>query len=223
MITIYKHTCNSNNKSYIGLTKHTVEKRLKQHSKNTANLPFPNAIRKYGLDDFETIVLYECDTYVEAFTIEKYYISFYDSYQNGYNATSGGEGVNPEVIMGNKNPAKQPGVGKKISKAISGKKNGMYDKTHTLAARKAISDSMLGEKHQYFGKQRDKETRDKISATLTGGTKSEAAKKMVGDNSRGRIWINMNNKNKMSKPEDLNSYLAVGWNIGRHFHNKKEK
>ncbi len=51
---IYKHTSKTSGKSYIGLTKGTIEKRLWEHllkSLKGKNTHFHNAIRKYGIDD----------------------------------------------------------------------------------------------------------------------------------------------------------------------------
>ena len=97
MIGIYKFTNKINNKSYIGQSIN-IDARRKQHIassyyplSNTYNTAFHQAIRKYGVDNFNFEVLTIC-TVEELDTLEKYYISKYNSIvPNGYNMTPGGE------------------------------------------------------------------------------------------------------------------------------------
>ncbi len=55
------------------------------------NQVFYNAIKKYGWDNFEHIILEEHLTRKEAKEKEIYYIEKYDSFYNGYNGTFGGD------------------------------------------------------------------------------------------------------------------------------------
>lgn len=90
---IYKSTNNITGKVYIGQTTQTLEKRIKNHikeSKVETNRPFMSAIKKYGSDNFtfETI-----DFATELNDKEIYWIDFYQSVSpNGYNITGGGQG-----------------------------------------------------------------------------------------------------------------------------------
>lgn len=91
---IYKITNTLNNKVYIGQTIKPVEKRFNQHKNNYtkeyfSQLALYKAFRKYGVENFtfEEIEEVENDLLDER---EKYWISFYDSYYNGYNSTIGG-------------------------------------------------------------------------------------------------------------------------------------
>ena len=84
MIGIYKFTNKINNKSYIGQSIN-IDARRKQHIassyyplSNTYNTAFHQAIRKYGVDNFNFEVLTICNI-EELDTLEKYYISKYDS------------------------------------------------------------------------------------------------------------------------------------------------
>lgn len=97
--TIYKHTNNITGKSYIGQTKFSIEQRLKQHyidarnsSNNGRNLtrPFHLALLKYQAFDWYSEVL-EVTTKENASIREKYWISVYKTYTDGYNATIGGD------------------------------------------------------------------------------------------------------------------------------------
>ena len=98
MFIIYKHTSTNTNKSYIGLTKNGIKLRWQQHvSKavtNVTNNHFHNAIRKYGRCNWKHIVLEKhIPTLVLARKKEQEYINSYDTFNNGYNDTIGGEGV----------------------------------------------------------------------------------------------------------------------------------
>lgn len=96
---IYKHTNKINGKSYIGLTSYTIEKRWKEHVRDAISYDSPyhfhRAIRKYPLDIWEHSVV--CDsilTFEDAKNLECHYVDLYDTYNNGYNSTKGGDGTN---------------------------------------------------------------------------------------------------------------------------------
>lgn len=89
-----------NQKVYIGQTIRTTEIRWSQHktdAKNGSNLHFHQAIRKYGEEHFHISVIEECPNELLN-EREKYWISFFDSYNNGYNSTLGGDGFQKYTI-----------------------------------------------------------------------------------------------------------------------------
>lgn len=94
-----------NEMKYIGLTTRTVKKRWQEHKKDSlleeTKKPLYLAMKKYGIEHFQIATLGEYEN--EDLPLkEKEWISFFDSYNNGYNATSGGEGVrknNSETII----------------------------------------------------------------------------------------------------------------------------
>lgn len=92
---IYKITNKVNGKIYIGQTRFTVEHRFKQHIKNFniehRKQPLYAAFAKYGLENFtvETIESVDCSKLNER---EIYWIAYYNSFKEGYNATLGGNG-----------------------------------------------------------------------------------------------------------------------------------
>lgn len=93
---IYKISNSINDKVYIGKTLSTIEKRFQEHIKDayreTDNVrPLYRAIRKYGADVFH-VELIEQISIENLSDREKYWIQYYDSYNNGYNATVGGDG-----------------------------------------------------------------------------------------------------------------------------------
>ena len=91
---IYKITNKINNKSYIGQTRNTLNKRLSAHkseSKTKDCMPLYRAIRKYGWENFEYSILEDEIILSELNEREICYIKHYDTYRNGYNATTGGD------------------------------------------------------------------------------------------------------------------------------------
>ena len=80
-----------NEKKYVGKTYLNIEKRWKQHCNDSKrfNRPLYQAMKKYGIENFSIKEIEYCDNLEER---EKYWISFYNSYHNSYNATLGGDG-----------------------------------------------------------------------------------------------------------------------------------
>lgn len=92
---IYKITNTINSKSYIGQTIQNVKERFYQHcatkcSKAVSNMAIHRAIKKYGKSNFTVEVIEEIDS-ANLNDREKYWIRYYDSYNNGYNFTEGGQ------------------------------------------------------------------------------------------------------------------------------------
>lgn len=93
MGVIYKLTSPSG-KSYIGQTRNPFDIRWKQHIRDAnynSILPIHVAIRKYGPENFVNQILEEVPN-EELNNKEQYYIQKYNTYNNGYNCTLGGEG-----------------------------------------------------------------------------------------------------------------------------------
>lgn len=95
-IHIYKITNKANGKVYVGKTTDTVQVRWKEHLKDfkrkrCANRPLYRAIRKYGIDAFNVETIEEADLDVLS-ERETYWIEYFNTYSDGYNATSGGDG-----------------------------------------------------------------------------------------------------------------------------------
>lgn len=100
---IYKITNDINDKIYIGKTEFNIEKRFQEHIKDSEKLyknrPLYNAMNKYGIEHFKIELIEETNNTEER---EKYWISYYNSYSNGYNATLGGDGkvlINYDFIV----------------------------------------------------------------------------------------------------------------------------
>lgn len=94
---IYKVTNKVNGKIYIGLTTFTIFKRMRGHynSSKTPKFHFHLALKKYNEEDFVWEVIDRCESgqYDDLKEMEVAWINYYDSYNNGYNSTLGGEGI----------------------------------------------------------------------------------------------------------------------------------
>lgn len=97
MFLIYKVINNINNKIYVGFTGQQLKRRINQHkyrAKKLENLPFYNAINKYGFHNFEFIIIDKARIEKQIKLKEIKYIKLYNSRApNGYNATNGGDGI----------------------------------------------------------------------------------------------------------------------------------
>ena len=98
MAFIYKITNDINGKVYIGKTNYSIEKRFREHCSDAMRercekRPLYSAMRKYGFEHFHIEQLEEVSLN-NASEREKYWIEYYKSFHNGYNATMGGDGKN---------------------------------------------------------------------------------------------------------------------------------
>lgn len=93
---IYKITNKINGKVYIGKTMFSIEERWKQHCRERIRnrcekRPLYNAMNKYGVENFIIEQIEECSEEILS-DREIYWINYFDSFKNGYNATCGGDG-----------------------------------------------------------------------------------------------------------------------------------
>lgn len=108
---IYKIENQINHKIYIGQSVNILE-RWRSHRSSYKDISDKNydshlyrSMRKYGIENFEFSIIEECLP-SELNDKERYWISYYDSFFNGYNLTLGGDGgaagkaVNKEQIKG---------------------------------------------------------------------------------------------------------------------------
>ena len=114
--TVYMHKNKINNKVYVGITCQKTNYRWGAGSGYRQQPKFYNAIKKYGWDNFEHIILFENLSFEEAKQKEIEIISKYNAFTKkyGYNATKGGDGSNGVPCSEEKK--------QKISKANKGHK-----------------------------------------------------------------------------------------------------
>lgn len=104
MIGIYKYQNKLNGHVYIGQSIDITQRQYNHKSSafnqkaQDYNSQFHQAIRKYGLENFDFEVIAELTP--EEYTrqtlnqLEIFFIKYYDSFHNGYNASEGGDKVN---------------------------------------------------------------------------------------------------------------------------------
>ena len=170
---IYMFKNKLNNKCYIGKT-FNIKRRYKEHISGRVKSNLYNAIVKYGIDNFEftTLDIIEKDDITELNNelnlLEIKRIAEYNSYNNGYNSTLGGEGtVGAELSdetkeniriakLGDKNPCKSELVKIKISASLKEYYKHNPTKKHSDETKEKIRQSKLGDKNPMYGKTGDK-------------------------------------------------------------------
>lgn len=91
---IYLISNDINNKLYVGQTTQSLDRRFANHCCNSSNrgqnMYIKRAILKYGKEHFKIELIEECSIkWLNA--RETYWIEYFDSYNNGYNLTIGGD------------------------------------------------------------------------------------------------------------------------------------
>lgn len=167
--TIYILRNKTNDKVYIGQTSRSLHVRLTEHqSKNSGCIKLQRAISKYSFDNFQSetlCIVYDLPT---ANFLEKFYITLFDSIENGYNLMDGGSNGKPSLE-----------TRKLMSEQHQGEKNVMFGKHHTQTVKDTISAKKKGQPGYWEGKSLSQETKDKVSASrkgLTAGENNPSAK-----------------------------------------------
>lgn len=132
--TVYIHIHKDSGKTYIGITRQEPERRW-GNGVNYKNIYFGNAIKKYGWDNFEHIILFENKTKEEAENLEVLFIKILLSNNRtyGYNISNGGSATGK--------------VSDETREKISNNKKGntnMKGKKHSLKSRQKMSIKLKG-------------------------------------------------------------------------------
>ena len=123
---IYKFTCKITGKSYIGQTTTLrFKERIRRHEIDKINTHFYRARDLHGWDSFELSII-ENNISLDVPNLlnerEIYWIDYYDTFNNGYNSTRGGDGGN---TYEKKTEEEMKIIRKKLSESSLGSKNGM--------------------------------------------------------------------------------------------------
>lgn len=153
---VYRIFCTVNGKSYIGQTWKKLETRWKQHNRlESCCIKLRNALIKYGKDRFVIATLTSgLRTQEDMNTAEKYWISYFNSIEDGYNIREGGRGGRLSED-----------TREKLRKASTGRK-------HSKEARAKISKARLGS-------IASEETKEILSKAHLGHTVSEETKEKM--------------------------------------------
>jgi hypothetical protein len=90
--SVYEHIF-PNGKRYIGISKQ-AEKRWRNGDGYHAQTKVYKAIQHYGWENVKHNIIVDGVTKEQAEALEKYLIAAFDTIRNGYNITTGGEGIN---------------------------------------------------------------------------------------------------------------------------------
>lgn len=179
MYTVYMHQNKENGKRYFGITSRDVNDRWHNGLGYSDGLPIGRAIKKYGWDNFDHVIVAEGLSEEEAKQMEIELIAKYKTQNDrfGYNICAGGDGVKGW------HPSEE--TRRKISEAQKGRfgsLNPNYGHRWTNEMRQAASERMranfteekkarlselakkrTGALNPFYGKRHSDETRAKIS------------------------------------------------------------
>lgn len=190
MAVIYKATNKINNKSYIGFAV-DFEKRKKEHMKQMhyASTYFHRALMKYGLDNFEWIILKEDATLEDEIISIREHETFW-TLDKGYNLTLGGEGMLGHIkTEETKNKLRKAHLGKKPTenqlKTLRENAKKMQEIGHTEETKKKISQSHKG---KIFTEEHKKNISLNHASKKETGTfyKSEEYKEKMSESLKGK-------------------------------------
>lgn len=215
---IYLTTNLLNGKIYIG-----------QHKSNSIDESYygsgkylKNAINKYGLENFNTVIIKECESKEELDFWEIFYIKEYQSQNSeiGYNITSGGYGCRDYIFT----EEDRKKIGEKSRKNNLARDHSIYD---------AVSEKHKGNKMMTNGTINKWVSESDINEMLEKGWKFGSCKKrnrdykntsgknngMYGKSAvKGRVWIHRYINNQLErlyiKKDELDKYITNGWEYG---------
>lgn len=158
MYKVYMHKNKLNGKVYIGITsKDDPNKRWLNGKGYNHSTLFKKAVKKYGWDSFEHIILFDNLNKISACLIEIDLIFYYQKIQMSYNINLGGEGsesmsseTKQKISQTLKNHPVSEETRAKISKKVSGERHGNWGKPLSPETRARIGKANSGEKNGMF-------------------------------------------------------------------------
>jgi len=194
---VYLTICLVNGKCYVG--SHSTNDINCKRSKHYmgSGLLIKKAMAKYSKKMFKRIILKNYSIVSDARQAEAYYIKLFDSLNPvGYNISPTGghnmlccisEETKEKIRIGNLGKKMSLESRQKISKASSGKNNGMYNHKYTTETLLKMSNNNSGENNPNYGKKTSEETKQKISKANIGNTHSNLTKEKISKANTGKI------------------------------------
>ncbi len=190
-----------NDKIYIGQTINTLKQRINGHKRtNKTNNYFHNALIKHSDWNWTILQEYNCNKEKMGSVLnkaERYYISIFDSFKNGYNGTEGGSGsIGRKHTEETKRKISEGGKGRKLSKETK-RKMSKFHKGTSLSKEtkdkisKFHKEKVLTGEHKRKiseggkGRTHTEETKRKMSKEHKGKKFTEEAKKNMSESRRG--------------------------------------
>jgi hypothetical protein len=219
-----------NNKIYIGAHK---TKNLNDGYMGSGK-HLKNAIKKYGIQNFDKKILLFCESYEKLLEVEKTVVNknFIQS-KNTYNIKEGGKGGFEHINNTNIDKFKGKKHTEQTKQTIRDKIKALYKQKKY---KKIFSERMIGnnrnpkikekgENHPAFGKAKTVEHKQKISNSIKKLHKenyyknknSPLYKKGSEHPAHGTVWIcnNITKENKKIKNHLISQFLEDGWEKGR--------
>ena len=223
---IYMTRNNVTGKLYIGQHKRTMNpKDIDDSWYLGSGVALRRAIVKYGEDNFERTILYECDNASHLDYMEQVFISYYNAVDDDmfYNIASGGQGkpfvFTEEIKQRMRHPHKpmseeaRKNMAREISeegrKRISeAAKMNLTGFVHSEESRKNMSDGHKGSRSIFKDGVYKYVKDDVLEEYLDQGWVLKGAMS-------GKIWVNDGVKARQVAKDELDSYLNDGWTTGR--------
>lgn len=205
-----------NNKIYVGVHKTS---NLQDGYMGSGKV-IKRAIKKYGVENFEKIILYFFDSYDDALTKEKEIVT--DEFllrEDVYNLRRGGSGGFDFI---NKQGLSVRNITKENAKVLNKKgretQRRRFLEDEDFRNRKRANGKRLRAEpgSGFAGKTHSTETREKLSELKRGKGKGEKNSQF------GTCWMYNStiNENKKIKVTEIEEYLLMGWIKGRKIKNK---
>jgi group I intron endonuclease len=202
-----------NGKMYVGYTTKPLSERIKIHlykSRCKTNKHyfylFPQAIRKYGIENFKWEILCECSSIKECCEMEKFYIKTINTISpNGYNLTEGGNG-------GIQNDETKIKISNSLKKHYE--LNGWRDNVSKEVRSEAAKQAWVTKRNNGY-------------ISPTGFTQSEESKNKMSEskNEKNKIkWLNIKTNEKVELSlTKMAEYCNLSIGVFNHLKNGKQK
>lgn len=230
---IGKHQCTDLNDGYLG-----------------SGIALRKAIAKYGKENFKREILFIFDSEIDMNNKEKEIVTIdLVNDPNCYNLAIGGEGglINPgyhhsaEVRLRLSEMAKKRKPHKRTEAQQIKQRESRYAKNNGKWFSDSTIEKLRQRKIEYYKNKTKKSAKEilpkksreeinkQVSDKLKGHMVSEATRKKISENrkgkepsNKGKIQINDGYKNRYILPEELSQYLAEGWSRGKYQRNKND-
>jgi len=180
--TAYIHINKINNKKYIGITRQNIKYRWSNGKGYKGCTYFYNAIKKYGWNNFEHIILFENMSFEVACLLEIELIKLFNTTNKsfGYNIEGGGN-INKIVSQESKEKMSANLKGK-----YKGENNKLYGRKLPEETKRKISDAHkgkhIGELNNMYGNKYTQEEKEIMSKNMKGkyiGKDNKNSKKII--------------------------------------------
>ena len=197
--TVYMATSVVTGKSYIGITEKNFDKYKAIHLRNAMRnqdhdgRPFYRALRKHGTHAFEWRKLFYGKCHRNKLTsMEIFFIEYYNTYRNGYNATPGGDGALSGCSHHMFGKSHSIEVRQRLSESLSGRTipHDVRTKISNTLKQKSWLNTVKGTAHPFFNKTHSPEYRNALSSRMSGMENPCASKYLLMAPNGQRIGAN---------------------------------